>query len=72
MLTCIGLVFVLWCDEPAARLPAARCPPLVDYDRTTQDAAARQLRGLPAGSPVRRLVTDYGDLRRRCRAYEGR
>ena len=72
MIQCFGLLVVMWCSEPPApRIPAVRCPPLVTYPATVQKGAAEELRRLPTGSPVRRLVTDYGDLRSRCRALEG-
>lgn len=71
MIACYGLLVFMLCQEPQAAPPAAvRCPPLVTYGAEAQKAAARQLRGLPAGSPVRVLVKDYGDLRARCRALE--
>lgn len=69
---CLGLLFV-WCTAPEpAAVPAARCPPLAAYDAATQRAAAAELRRLPAGSDLARLVADYGTLRARCRAYEAR
>jgi len=69
---CIGIL-VMWCGaaEPP-RAPAVRCPPLVQYERQVQSAAAAELRGLPPGSAVARLVTDYGTLRARCRAISSR
>lgn len=71
MVSCFGLIFVFWCKEPEqVRAPAVRCPPLVEYDGDTQKRAADQLRALEPRSPVRKLVTDYGDLRARCRALE--
>lgn len=71
MLSCFGIVFVFWCKQPEApRAPALRCPPLVEYDRDTQKRAADQLRAIEPRSPVRQMVTDYGDLRARCRAIE--
>ncbi len=70
MLQCFGLLFVFWCEQPVARAPAVRCPPIIAYDRETQSGAAKQLRSMPPGSPARKLVADYGDLRARCRALE--
>lgn len=70
---CAGLILVMWCDAATPiRAPSVRCPPLPAYAAEMQKDAARELRGLPAGSTTRRLVSDYGTLRARCRASEGR
>lgn len=71
MLTCYGLLVLMWCSEPTPRAPAVHCPPLAVYSERVQKEAADELRRLPAGSPTRRLITDYGTIRARCRALEG-
>lgn len=71
-MTCFGLLFIFWCEEPLRQMPAVHCPPLVEYDKNAQARAADQLRALPPGSPARKLVADYGDLRARCRALESK
>lgn len=46
------------------------CPPLVKYSVPFQTKAADQLAGIPKGTPVRILVTHYGQLRDACRALD--
>lgn len=67
---CIGLLIMACTTEPV-RAPAVRCPPLAAYSAETQRRASAQLRALPPGSDLARLVTDYGTMRARCRAIEG-
>lgn len=43
------------------------CPPLVDYSAERQTLAAKELRALPKGSELAKLVVDYGKLRAACR-----
>lgn len=58
-------------SDPPLSTTIVRCPPLASYDDREQSAAADQLSFLPAGSPVRVMIKDYGDLRAQCRAVEG-
>ena len=44
------------------------CPALVPYSAEVQTAAAVELRALPPGAVLARMVEDYGDLRARVRA----
>lgn len=67
---CFGLL-VMVCEVAAPAAPPVHCPPLAVYSREDQRQAAREVRALPAGSKVARLVADYGTLRARCRAVEG-
>lgn len=45
------------------------CPPLVEYSRDFQNAAADQLEGLPDGSPLVTMIEDYKRLRDGCRVH---
>lgn len=71
-MTCVGFLLIFWCDVAGPRTAAVECPPLAVYRPELQRRAAAELRGLPAGSATSRLVTDYANLRARCRALEGR
>ena len=44
------------------------CPALIPYTPQVQAAAAAELRALPPGAVLGRMVEDYGDLRARIRA----
>lgn len=68
---CIGLLLMVCTAAEPPRAPAVRCPPLAAYAAATQRRAAAELRRLPPGSDLARLVADYGTLRARCRAIEG-
>lgn len=46
---------------------AGGCPTLPAYSVTTQKEAAAALRGLPKGSPLARMIVDYGKVRDACR-----
>lgn len=48
------------------------CPPLVAYSPETQRAAAAELRALPKGSPLARMIVDYGKTRAACRLTGGK
>lgn len=43
------------------------CPPLVAYSSATQKQAAAELRRLPPGSPLAKMIVDYGKHRAACR-----
>lgn len=47
------------------------CPPLKAYPATDQARAAEELAGLPAGSGLAGLITDYGIARDQIRACRG-
>lgn len=51
----------------STRLHSA-CPSLVSYSRATQAQAAKELRALPPGSTLERLLQDYRRTRDSCRA----
>lgn len=44
------------------------CPPLVAYSAETQQVAAAELRKLPKGSPLAKMIVDYKKTRDACRA----
>lgn len=43
------------------------CPSIVGYSRATMAQAAKELRALPQGSALERLVADYHRVRDACR-----
>ena len=43
------------------------CPPLVTYSPAQQARAAKELRALPAGSQIARMIVDYSKTRDACR-----
>ena len=47
------------------------CPHVVEYPGEEQAQVADDLKLLPAGSPVREWVKDYGVMRNETRACEG-
>lgn|GEM_PF-3416794 len=44
------------------------CPPEIRYSRMTQAQAAKELRALPPGATLERLLADYHRMRDACRA----
>jgi|APEBP8051073178_1049388.scaffolds.fasta_scaffold68117_2 hypothetical protein len=66
----IVLTALLGACAPVASEPA--CFALVPYDGQTQRQAAEELAVLPDGSPLARMIDDYGDLRARIRGICGR
>lgn len=60
----LGL-FSLSLGEPAV---GGGCPPLVAYSAETQQMAAAELRKLPKGSPLAKMIVDYKKTRDACRA----
>lgn len=56
------------CVTAPSEMVLTRCPSLRTYTPEFQRKAADELSHLPQGSPVARLVTDYGQLRDACRA----
>lgn len=48
-------------------VPSSGCPPLIRYSAETQKKAAEELRRLPPGSPLAKLVVDYKKMRDACR-----
>ena len=44
------------------------CPPLVTYSPILQQRAAKELRDLPQGSQIARMIVDYGKTRDACRS----
>lgn len=81
MLTPLALLLLTTCsggstDVPSADIKAAiaaGCPALPDYDAPTEAAAKAEFDRLaPAGFPVtRRLIIDYGTVRKEARACAG-
>lgn len=61
----IVLMALLGACAPAGSEPA--CFALVPYDGQTQRQAAEELAALPDGSPLARMIENYGDLRARLR-----
>ena len=46
----------------------SECPSLVKYSRATQAQAAREMRTLPPGATLERMIQDYSRMRDACRA----
>lgn len=53
-------------EERAVRL----CPPVVDYSREFQTRAAEELAGLPEGSMIVEMLSDYAVMREQARPCE--
>lgn len=69
-----GLLVLAACATHPAPAPVVthlQCLPMADYPADVQRAQAAALRALPAGSPLGRLVVDYGRLRAANRAACG-
>ena len=47
---------------------AAACPPVVEYSRALQLRAASELSGLPEGSAIAEMLSDYAVMRDQARA----
>lgn len=43
------------------------CPPLIAYSAETQRQVAEELRRLPKGSPLAKMIVDYKKTRDACR-----
>ncbi|QIG74618.1 hypothetical protein EVC11_036 [Rhizobium phage RHph_I20] len=67
MLTALILLALF---ETACSSVRYECPPLASYSQSFQSGAAEELEALPPGSRVGTLVTDYGKMRKACRAME--
>lgn len=61
-------VLLASCTTASSDLRPAICDWLVEYSPAMQTRAAAELDALPAGSALRVLVDDYGELRARIRA----
>jgi hypothetical protein len=59
----IGVSFSL----TACQSPVSGCPPLPQYSAATQKQLAAELRSLPKGALLGRVVVDYKKLRDACR-----
>lgn len=46
------------------------CPPLIAYSKEAQRQAAAELRRLPKGSPLAKMIIDYKKTRDACRLGE--
>jgi len=51
----------------ACQTTGSGCPPLVGYSPATMKQAAKELRALPKGAALDRLVRDYHKTRDACR-----
>ncbi|TVR78609.1 MAG: hypothetical protein EA405_14160 [Rhodospirillales bacterium] len=47
------------------------CPPVVEYSREVQARAAEELDGLPDGSAIAEMLSDYAVMREQARACRG-
>ena len=56
------------CAPAGSDLPAAVCPPVVDYSAEYQARAADELALLPEPSAVAEILSDYADMREQARA----
>lgn len=54
--------------QPAPTMPANPCPPLVAYSPEEQARGADEYDALPSDSVVKRMVSDYAQMRAMCRA----
>ena len=66
----VPLVAMLWLSACAMGGSEARapCPPVVDYTRADQTRAADEVKSLPEGAAIVRLLSDYAVLRDQARA----
>jgi len=66
------LIAMLWLSACAMAGSDTRpnvCPPVVHYNRETQDRAALEVEGLPDGAALTGMLSDYSVMRdqaRRC------
>lgn len=44
------------------------CPPVVQYDRETQNRAALEVEGMPEGAAITGMLSDYSVMRNQARA----
>lgn len=70
--TCIGLLVFFTCDIPEPPKPTAVvCPPVIEWPADLQKRAAAELKALPPGAALRKVVPlaiDQRDINRRCKA----
>jgi hypothetical protein len=67
ILLLVSCLLLAACNQPVV----IGCPPVAEYPDAFQIAAADELAGLPALSPVRRMMDDYKKMRdqaRKCRS----
>lgn len=76
---CLGLEIVIVATRLCLGAESApetsvivRCPPLVEYSKDDQAAAARDIERLGRPSAASKMVSDYGRLRKQCRVVEQR
>jgi len=48
--------------------PQLVCPPVVDYNRETQDRAALEVEDLPNSAAITGMLSDYSVMREQARA----
>ncbi len=56
------------CETAASKVPGGSLPPLVEYTKAEQAAAAVEVDALPEHAILRRFMTDYRNLRSEIRA----
>ena len=64
------LMTLACCAEPAPAVSKAVCPPVIVYTEAEQHGAAAEMRYLPPGSTIARMLTDYHaerDMLRACK-----
>lgn len=67
----IATSFLSGCATVSSDGRAVRtCPPVVDYSREFQARAAEELAGLPEGSMIVEMLSDYAVMRDQARACE--
>lgn len=66
-LTCYGLAFVMWCEEPPAPPPAIVCPTIESWSGSFQNGLANELQALPPHSRINEVVRQHIRLRDKIR-----
>ena len=66
----LGIVMILLsgCAMVSSEPRASVCPPVVQYNRETQERAALEVEGLPKGAAITEMLSDYAVLRDQVRA----
>lgn len=54
--TCVGAIFIMWCQSPEpSKTTATVCPPVVEWKTVDQKTAAAELKKLPPGHTLRTM-----------------
>jgi hypothetical protein len=59
----IVMLLLSACAMAGSDRPGPVCPPVVEYNTTEQARAADEVEGLPEGSVIARMLSDYSVIR---------